>query len=44
MVLKFFKNSGRLKFGRTENSQEMLDQYETGDIETRTGTQGSDIR
>ena len=25
--IKFFENLGRLKFGRTENSQEMLDQY-----------------
>ena len=24
---KFLENSGRLKFGSTENSQEMLDQY-----------------
>ena len=24
---KFFENSGCLKFGRTENSREMLDQY-----------------
>ena len=24
---KFFENLGHLKFGRTENSQEMLDQY-----------------